>query len=73
MSLAVSLCCSVVLGNTKEGQCILTDLAEVSLTDFAIFLSYARVCIHKHTPIRGQSEYKTVTEVHRQTPGVYLS
>lgn len=57
----LSLYCS---GNTKEGQCIIIDLSEV--IDFAIFFSYAHVCIYKHTPIRGWSEYKTVTEVHRQ-------
>ena len=52
----VSPCCSLVLENSKRSWYIVTDIAEVSLTDFTVFWG----CAHTNTP---QLEDKTNTRL----------
>lgn len=41
---------------------MVTDLEEVNLLGFAVFSCYAHVYTHRHTPVRRQSEHKTVVD-----------
>lgn len=41
---------------------MVTDLEKVNLLGFAVFLCYAHVYTHRHTPVRGRSEHKTVLD-----------
>lgn len=42
---------------------MVTDLAELSFTDFAIFFWHAQVCSHKHPPISEPSETRQLQKL----------